>query len=350
MRSVPSGANRSSISMRVAPRVLERVGQRLEADAQQVMLLGGIGPLPRAGHADVRVGPRVRASSAARGSRARRARSRLSSACDRRSMHRTPRLFQAVAQHLPRDVERLRAPRPARSENSRPPPRAAARCPASPCSTRVVELARDARPLVEHRLVFLPLALGDRAHPQRADARRQRQDRRPSPPCGASSTTAPAASTRTSSGERRNSRNDGADPPGTSTRRSPTAALPGRICVERVVACATSRPASKTVSPTFSTRTRSVGPGQHAEELPLHAHELGVVIGREHVVARRRVSGGRLRRLSADLEAPRCVRIGLPGVTAGKPGGFDQVAGAHGSGSARSRSARRRCRPSHRAR
>ena len=37
--------------------VLERVGQRLEADAQQMMLLRGIETLPRAGHPHVRFGP-----------------------------------------------------------------------------------------------------------------------------------------------------------------------------------------------------------------------------------------------------------------------------------------------------
>jgi len=45
-----------------------------------------------------------------------------------------------------------------------------------PLFDRVMELARDTRPLVQHRLVLLAFPFRERAHPERADDGRERQD------------------------------------------------------------------------------------------------------------------------------------------------------------------------------
>jgi hypothetical protein len=87
---------------------------------------------------------------------------------------RSPRLFQAVAQHLPRDVERSSGQIGCALE-------AAGhrfelqRDPRQPLLERVVELARDARALRQHRLVFTPPAARLRPHPERAESGHERE-------------------------------------------------------------------------------------------------------------------------------------------------------------------------------
>ena len=85
MSFVASSWNRSSMSMRVGAAVLERVGQRLETDPQEMMLLRGVEPLRVPSTPDLR--RRARADRhLARELDSAPARSRLSSACDRRSI------------------------------------------------------------------------------------------------------------------------------------------------------------------------------------------------------------------------------------------------------------------------
>ena len=87
-------------------RVLQRVGDRLETDAEQVVLVGGVEPRRRSLDAHVRGGrgaerhlPRQFGERAGEVAAFERLRAQIE--------HGSPRLFEAVAQHLPRHVERL---------------------------------------------------------------------------------------------------------------------------------------------------------------------------------------------------------------------------------------------------
>ena len=186
------------------------------------------------------------------------ARSRLSSACDAQVHDRAPRFLQAVAQHLPRHVERLL--RAARRRLQRRRDRLELQRDARQALLeRVVQLAPDARPLGQHRLVLLALAPPARGGPER----RARQ----APSARIASITARMAAASTTAPPRA---------PTTSPRRAQAAA--GTTARARLVgvdagdcrrrcrhgagrwppaAGAASRSASKTVSPTRSTNVRS---------------------------------------------------------------------------------------------
>ena len=78
--------------------------------------------------------------------------------------HGSPRLLEAVAQHLPRHVERLLRPRRRALERGRDRFELEGD-PRQSLLERVVQLAPDARPLGQHGLVLLALALAARLGP-----------------------------------------------------------------------------------------------------------------------------------------------------------------------------------------
>ena len=290
IRSVPSGANRSSMSMRVAPPVLERVGQRLEADAQQVMLLR-----------------RRRAAAACR----RRARARRA---------RVPmRHLAREARRAPRRDRGSRAPASADpSPNAASPPGCSAasgarrRATAAPLpATRLkaagdgLELQRDARPAPARRCRAARARRGVRSFSTAWYCCRLRVGRSPAsrtrrrtaasariatitPVCRIVHHGA-AASTRTSPGDRRKSRNDGGGPPWYEYTPVTDNRLPGRICVERVGRLRRRRGRHRTRyrRPAAPGRAR-VGSVSTLRKLRLHPHQRGVVVGRQHGLRRPR--------------------------------------------------------------
>ena len=91
---------------------------------------------------------------------------------------RAPRLFQAVAQHLPRDVERLPRRLRRRLQASRDGLELE-RDAGQALLERVVQLAADPAALVEDGLVLLPLAFAVVRDPERRAAGNEREHRRP---------------------------------------------------------------------------------------------------------------------------------------------------------------------------
>ncbi len=156
--------------------MLQRIGQGFEPNAQQMMFLGRIETLDRAGHPDVRLCRRVERHLTSevleragedRGSRA------PASAGPSPTVS-SPRGCSAASAAPPRAIH---APLRARSGTIRRPLRAAAQIPASPCST--VSCSSRATRVRSCSTAWYSSRrrARHRAHPPRADARGKREDR-----------------------------------------------------------------------------------------------------------------------------------------------------------------------------
>ena len=156
------------------PTMFQRVGQRFQTDPEQMMFLGGIQALNRAGDTHVRFGRRVERHLP--GKALQRSGEIAGLERLRAQIHDgSSRLLEAVPQHLACEIQRLAGSLGCGSErpvNGFELQRETGQS----LLERIVQFAGDARALVQHGLILQTFAVGHRARSPCANAGRERQD------------------------------------------------------------------------------------------------------------------------------------------------------------------------------